>query len=177
MREQPEKPFFGPETPALDPPNPPEIKAWRSVAKAISWRTVGSLDTLVLSYLLITYVGPIFGLENTQEEAAKAAGYIAITEIATKLVIYFFHERMWAKLRWGTVVADGRRRETHRRSATKTATFRTIASLDTMLLAWIFTGNVGTALSIGGLEVVTKMILYFIHERIWSILPFGIVHR
>lgn len=177
MREQPEKPFFGPESPKLDPPNPPEIKAWRSVAKAISWRTIGTLDTFFLSYLMITYVGPYFGLEHTQSEAATAASYIAITEVITKLFIYFFHERAWAKVQWGTLVVDGRRRETNGRSATKTATFRTIASLDTMLLAWIFTGSMATALSIGGLEIFTKMILYFIHERVWSILPFGIEHR
>jgi uncharacterized membrane protein len=177
MREQAEKPFFGPESPSLDPPNPPEIMAWRSVAKAISWRTIGSIDTLILSYLLITYVGPHFGLEHSQGEAAKAAGYIAITEVVTKLFIYYFHERGWEKLRWGTSVVNGRHRETHKRSATKTATFRTIASLDTMLLAWIFTDNIGTAMSIGGLEIVSKVVLYFVHERIWSILPFGIVHR
>lgn len=175
MREQPEKAFFGPESADGGLARPREVKRWRSIAKAISWRAVGSFDTFILSFLLITYVGPLFGLTNTEEEAAKAASYIAVTEILTKLVIYYVHERIWGKLRWGIVAANGRRRETTARSATKTATFRTVASLDTLLLAWIFTGNIGTAVSIGGLEIFTKMALYFVHERIWAKLNFGIV--
>ena len=43
-----QKPFFGPESPMLDPPARPNIKPWRSVAKAVSWRTVGTIDTLIL---------------------------------------------------------------------------------------------------------------------------------
>ena len=45
-----------------------------------------------------------------------------------------------------------------------------------MFLAWFFTGNLGTEISIGGLEVFTKPVLYFFHERIWSRLTFGIEH-
>lgn len=177
MREAPEQPIFGPETPAADSPNPPRIKVWRSVAKAISWRTVGTIDTLILSYLLITYLGPMMGLETSQGEALEAASYIAITEVVTKMVLYFIHERIWSRIGWGVAVTHGRRKENYRRTSTKSATWRTIASLDTFLLAWFFTGNVGTAVSIGGLEIITKLILYFIHERVWSNLTFGIVHQ
>ena len=176
MREHPEKPIFGPESPRLDPPNPPEIKVWRSVAKAVSWRVVGTIDTLILSYILITYLGPLFGLEHSSGEALETASYIAITEVFTKMLFYFLHERFWAKLKWGVKVEDGKRSESIKRTGTKTATWRTIASLDTMLLAYFFTGNVATAISIGGLEIVTKLILYFIHERVWAKLPFGIDH-
>lgn len=179
MREQPEKPVFGPETPKLDPPNPPEIKVWRSIAKAVSWRVVGTLDTLVLSYVIITYLGPLFGMElsHGDGEVLETASYIALTEVVTKMALYFFHERFWAKLGWGVKVVDGKREESYSRTTTKTSTWRVIASLDTMLLAYFFTGNIATAISIGGLEVITKLILYFIHERVWSTLPFGIEHR
>ena len=51
MREQPERPIFGPEDPRLDPPNPPEIRPARSIAKAISWRVLGTLDTLSYTHL------------------------------------------------------------------------------------------------------------------------------
>ncbi len=176
MREHPEKPIFGPETPKLDPPNPPEIKIWRSVAKAISWRVVGTIDTLILSYVLITYLGPIFGMEQHGSEALETASYIALTEVATKMVFFFLHERFWAVLRWGTTIEDGARVQSLLRTTVKTTTWRIIASLDTMLLAFFFTGNIATAISIGGLEVVTKLVLYFIHERVWSKLPFGIDH-
>lgn len=178
MREAPEKPVFGPETPRLDPPNPPRIKWWRSVAKAISWRTLGTLDTLVISYLLITYLGPLLGLSLAEGDALETAGYIAITEVVTKLVFYYLHERGWAALDWGVSFGPlGKRRETLKRTTTKTVSWRTIASLDTILLAWFYTGNVGTALSIGGLEIFSKMLLYFIHERVWARLPFGITQR
>ncbi len=184
-RETPERPTFGPETEKLAPGETrvegakvkgPRITMGRSIAKAISWRTVGTIDTLILSWLLITYLGPLFGMENDEGEALQAASYIAITEVATKMVFYFLHERFWVWLDWGTSVVDGKRKETYRRSTTKTATWRTIASLDTMVLAYIFTGNIATAISIGSLEIITKLILYFFHERVWSIVPFGIVH-
>ena len=177
MREQPEAPVFGQETQKLGPSNPPRVKVWRSVAKAVSWRTIGTIDTLILSYVLITYLGPYFGMESESGEALQAASYIAITEVVTKMTFYFLHERVWTAIAWGVSFAGGKRRESYGRSTTKTATWRTIASLDTMLLAWFFTGNIATAISIGGLEIFTKLILYFIHERIWSTLSFGIVER
>jgi len=177
MREQPEDPIFGQETQKLDPENPPRVKVWRSVAKAISWRTVGTIDTLILSYLLITYLGPYFGMESDTGEALETASYIALTEVATKMVFYFLHERFWVWLSWGVSVVGGKRKESYARTTTKTATWRTIASLDTMVLAWFFTGSIATAISIGGLEIITKLILYFIHERVWSNIAFGIVQR
>ncbi len=177
MREKPENPVFGWEPNKLATKNPPRIQAKRSIAKAFSWRFVGTIDTLILSYVLITYLGPLFGLEKSGGEALQTASYIAITEIVTKSVFYFLHERFWVWLRWGTSVVDGKRKETYARSTTKTATWRTLASLDTMALAWFFTGNIATALSIGGLEVFTKLILYFFHERIWSNISYGIVHE
>lgn len=177
MRETPEKPISGSETPKFARRDPPEVKVGRSIAKAISWRTLGTIDTLILSYLLITYLGPIFGLRATEGEALQAASYIAITEVATKLVLYFVHERVWVQLGWGFTVADGARSESLARTSAKTTTWRVIASMDTMLLGWLYTGSVATAISIGGLEVITKLILYFFHERLWSKLSFGLVQR
>ncbi|WP_232725751.1 DUF2061 domain-containing protein [Qipengyuania seohaensis] len=150
----------------------------RSVAKAISWRVVGTLDTLILSYVLITYLGPFFGAEIPQDEALETAGLIAITEVLTKFVLYFLHERAWASASWGLNWSDGKRRESVTRSAAKTGLWRTIASTDTFLLAWFFTGSAATAASIGGLEIVSKLILYMIHERVWSRISFGLaIHQ
>lgn len=177
MREKPADPVLVSESTTSAAKKPPRIQAKRSIAKAISWRFVGTIDTLILSFLLITYLGPLFGLERSEGEALQTAGFIAITEIVTKSVFYYLHERFWVWLRWGTSVVDGKRKETYARSTTKTATWRTLASLDTMVLAWFFTGNIATALSIGGLEVFTKLVLYFFHERIWSNIDFGIVHE
>ncbi|WFL78288.1 DUF2061 domain-containing protein [Altererythrobacter arenosus] len=177
MRERPEKPFFGPETPRLDPPERPAIKPWRSVAKAVSWRVVGTIDTLLLSFLLITYLGPIFGAPVATGDALETAGYIAITEVVTKFILYFLHERAWSLTGWGIVFRKDRHRETMRRTSIKTGLWRFIASLDTFALAWFFTGSVATAASIGGLEIFTKLVLYFFHERIWARLPFGLAEQ
>jgi uncharacterized membrane protein len=56
----------------------------------------------------------------------------------------------------------------------KTISWRIIGTIDTIMLGWLVTGNFKLGLSIGGLEVMTKMILYFLHERIWYKIPFGI---
>ena len=177
MREQPQAAVFGLESDKLAAKNPPRIKLSRSIAKAISWRFFGTIDTLILSYLVITYLGPLFGLERSEGETLQAVSYIAITEVATKTLFYFLHERFWVWISWGTSVVNGVLKETYARSTSKTATWRTLASVDTMVLAWIFTGSIATAMSIGGLEVTTKLILYFFHERIWSHIGFGIVHQ
>lgn len=54
-----------------------------------------------------------------------------------------------------------------KRHALKTITWRIVGTLDTMALGWLITGNPITGVKIGGLEVITKMILYFLHERAW----------
>lgn len=175
MREAPEPPIFGPENAALAPSHFPRVTQTRHIAKAVSWRLVGSIDTLILSYLLITFLGPVFGVELEPHKAAKAAGSIAITEVVTKIVLYYLHDHGWERLRWGLTLVNGRRKESYRRTMVKTFSWRTLASLDTMLLAWFFTGNLATAVSIGGVEVITKLALYFVHERVWSRIPLGIV--
>jgi len=59
----------------------------RSLAKAISWRILGSIDTFLLSWLFTANL--------------RAAGAIAVTEVLTKMVLYYFHERAWSNVPWG----------------------------------------------------------------------------
>jgi len=59
------------------------------------------------------------------------------------------------------------------RSIAKAISWRILGTLDTILIAWLITGQVAMALSIGSIEVVTKMILYFFHERLWNIIKWG----
>lgn len=148
----------------------------RSMIKAVSWRVVGTIDTFLLSLLIISFLGPLFGLSfgDNGGNIVQTAGYIAIAEVFTKLIIYTVHEQIWTRVRWGLSVASGAKPESFTRSTVKTATWRLLASLDTMLLAWFFTGNILTAISIGGFEVITKLFLYFFHERIWLKISFGI---
>lgn len=62
-------------------------KPIRSIAKALSWRVVGTLDTLVVSYVLTGQI--------------SVAASIASVDFLTKLVLYFFHERIWNAIKWG----------------------------------------------------------------------------
>ena len=55
----------------------------------------------------------------------------------------------------------------YKRHIAKTITWRLVGTIDTMLLGWIVTGDLKLGLAIGGLEVITKTVLYFLHERVW----------
>ena len=59
------------------------------------------------------------------------------------------------------------------RSIVKAISWRIVGTLDTILISWFITGQITMALSIGLVEVVTKMILYFFHERVWNIIKWG----
>ena len=61
-----------------------------------------------------------------------------------------------------------------KRHLAKTITWRIVGTLDTILLGWLISGNWKIGAAIGGFEIFTKMILYFIHERIWYKFKFGI---
>ncbi len=55
-----------------------------------------------------------------------------------------------------------------KRAFFKTISWRILASLDTLLICFIVTGSTQTARSIMRVEVITKMGLYYIHERVWD---------
>jgi uncharacterized membrane protein len=59
----------------------------RSFAKALSWRVTGTIDTMIIS-LVVT--GSI-----------KLAATIGLTEVVTKSLLYYFHERAWLKIPYG----------------------------------------------------------------------------
>lgn len=65
-------------------------------------------------------------------------------------------------------------REKPLRSLLKALSWRITGSLDTILLSWLFTQSVNTALAIGLTEVLTKTLLYYFHERAWSRVRIGI---
>lgn len=67
-----------------------------------------------------------------------------------------------------------RGREAHSRSLVKAASWRALGSIDTFLLSWFFTASVGAAGAIASTEVLTKMILYYLHERAWSRINWGL---
>ena len=54
-----------------------------------------------------------------------------------------------------------------KRHLLKTISWRIVGTADTIILGWIITGNITIGAKIGMLELVTKMVLYFVHERVW----------
>ena len=60
-----------------------------------------------------------------------------------------------------------------KRSVLKTITWRITASLDTFVIAWILTGDQKLGGSIAGIEVLTKMFFYYLHERVWNKIKCG----
>ena len=64
--------------------------------------------------------------------------------------------------------------EKHVRSIAKAITWRVLATLTTIVLVYIFTKNIVLSFSVGVLEVVVKMIVYYLHERAWSRISWGI---
>ena len=58
--------------------------------------------------------------------------------------------------------------ELKKRTLAKTMTWRFTASLTTFLIAWILTGDLLIGVSIGSIEAIAKIFLYYYHERIWN---------
>lgn len=56
---------------------------------------------------------------------------------------------------------------TQSRHIAKTITWRIVGTIDTIILSGIITGSWEVGLAIGGVEVFTKMLLYYLHERVW----------
>lgn len=63
--------------------------------------------------------------------------------------------------------------EKHYRSLVKAVSWRLTGSIDTMIIAFLITGRIKWALSISGVELFTKVFLYYVHERVWNKIPFG----
>jgi uncharacterized membrane protein len=69
-----------------------EERHYRSVLKAISWRATGTLDTMLISYLVTGNL--------------TAAASIGFLEVFTKMALYYGHERLWSKLQIGRKVKE-----------------------------------------------------------------------
>ena len=90
----------------------------RHVLKTITWRAIGSLDTLLISWFITGNLS--IGIQ------------IGITEVITKMILYYIHERLWFKSKIESA---------NKRHILKTFSWRTIGTIDTFVLAWIFSCN------------------------------------
>ena len=132
-----------------------------SILKGVTWRIVGTIDTITLSYIFTGSIG------NSLK--------IGISEVFTKIFLFYLHERAWFKIDWGIIPNENipnnsneeERKETHLRSLIKGISWRIVGTMDTIILAALWTGDYSKALKIGFTEVITKVILFYFHERIW----------
>ena len=130
----------------------------RHLAKTISWRVIGTIDTMLIAWIVSG--NPIAGLK------------IGLSEVGTKMILYYLHEWGWARVNLEKYKFF---QKSQRRHVTKTVTWRLIGTMDTILLSWLITGNPLAALKIGMTEVFTKMLLYYLHERTWYKIKFGVI--
>lgn len=131
----------------------------RSLVKGISWRTIGSIDTFVISYYFFGKV--------------SVALPIAILEVFTKIILYFLHERLWNQisyLRESNPLSNFR-------SLLKGISWRAFGTLDTIFISWIISGNPLGALKVGTSEVFTKIFLFYLHERLWRLIKWGRIYK
>ncbi|HMS66283.1 MAG TPA: DUF2061 domain-containing protein [Ignavibacteria bacterium] len=129
-----------------------------SLLKGVTWRVIGTLDTIFLSWL---FTGDI----------SKALSIGGI-ELFTKIILFYLHERAWIFFHIGkkqVISGSGKitYEDLHWRSVVKGISWRLLGSIDTIIIAFIITGDSTKAFEIGFTEVFTKMILFYLHERIW----------
>ena len=68
-------------------------------------------------------------------------------------------------------------RESHLRSFLKALSWRVVATTTTAIIAWFITGDVATAVAIGGIEFIAKFFIYYGHERAWQLVPRGTIRN
>ncbi|UAB80413.1 DUF2061 domain-containing protein [Marixanthomonas sp. SCSIO 43207] len=131
---------------------------YRSILKGISWRCIATADT-ILVVLLITCLNG-----NCSIDSALKIGFF---EFFIKLAVYYVHERIWQKILYGKEVNP-------RQTLYKTISWRIIATTGTFIISGVILNSFDEiALFVAITELVSKFILYYIHERLWLRLPLG----
>ena len=145
----------------------------RSIIKGVSWRIIGTLDTMMISFWVQYFhlvPAKAGAKEASHSEMASNAMLIGLVELFTKVFLYYVHERIWLYFLKG-------KEQTKAISIAKAVSWRVVGSLDTMLWSGVILKDFQKGVLIGLLEVVTKIVLYYFHERAWQRLPIGTVRR
>ncbi len=130
----------------------------RSLLKGISWRFIATTDTILVVLLITCLYG-----KCSIEDALK----IGAIEFLIKLLVYYVHERIWEHYRKGVVI-------TKLRTILKTVSWRVVATSITFLISGAILNSFNeVALFIALTELITKLVLYYFHERLWLRLPLG----
>lgn len=82
----------------------------RSILKAISWRFIASGATFIISFVVFkSYT------DKTDTQVLQYATAIASVDVVVKLILYYFHERLWTNIDWGKYWTRRAWRKTYRR--------------------------------------------------------------
>jgi len=131
----------------------------RSIVKGISWRIIATTDTFLVVFVITCLV------DQCSVENALKIGFI---EFFLKLLIYYAHERAWLQLIKSFIFSK-------QQSLLKTISWRLVATTTTFLISGAVLNEFNEiALFIALLELISKFILYYIHERIWIKIPLGL---
>ena len=128
----------------------------RSIVKGISWRMIATSDTFLVVFIITCLLD-----QCSVENAIK----IGVIEFFLKLLIYYAHERVWLKIIKSFTFSK-------QQSLLKTISWRFVATTTTFLISGAVLNDFNEiALFIALLELISKFILYYVHERIWIKIP------
>lgn len=134
----------------------------RSFLKSLTWRFVAIMDTIFVVMVVTCFQG------HCSLEDALAIG---VFEFGFKFLVYYLHERVWQGI-------DLEHRTNRARTIIKTISWRVIASVMTFIIAGvILLDRNEIALTIALIEMISKTLLYYIHERLWILLPLGRIRK
>jgi len=136
----------------------------RSFVKGISWRVLASLTTLVIAF----FISSNENTHNTQQ-TEKALFLMSLTEFVGKFALYYFYERLWNFIPFGRTSKG----PSYLRTAIKGVLWRTTATSVIILLYFLFIHNIDGALKLGVYDFVIKLLVYYIHERLWGEIRWG----
>ena len=68
----------------------------RSLAKAVSWRIIASLTTFLITFVIFRQ-----RISGPYKQILEASTLVLIFDVIIKIVIYYFHERLWTNINWG----------------------------------------------------------------------------
>ncbi len=132
----------------------------RHIAKTITWRIIATGTTFILTLIFF----------REDPNATSKATWVAAIETVLKMIIYYYHERIWFNYRVNM--------KSNIRHLYKTLTWRFTASLTTFLIAFFIFREDPNAMEkasgIAFVEIFLKMLFYYLHERAWHASKFGL---
>lgn len=141
----------------------PLILYKRHFTKAITWRLFSSAITFFIAYFFL----------KDELNAFEKALELVLLESFLKIFFYFIHERIWYNIALKFEISATARH------ILKSFTYRSIASIGTVVVVFcIFGENEAMAFAAGKIvvsEILIKLVTYYIHERIWYRFNYGVI--